>query len=350
MYSGRIIISSVFFFLMIRRPPRSTLFPYTTLFRALEPALAGEQPGRPSAVGGLAPADGGPVRGAGRGAAQPARRTARHLARPRGRVVPDRAPRRRRAPGLAAEARPRRGSLAARPGSGMGRAGGAPLFRLPGRDRMAVAAQRALRAGFRAARPGAAASGPRAARRLAAFARRRHGAVRGGNRGEEHPRVRPRGRPLRRRARTHPAGPPSDRDDLRAELARGEVQPVHPLPDLLPRADGRRGVVLFRRAAAVAAALPTRERAALQAGRLGVAREHVPQRRRRSLLRLRPGPRHGRPLRAPPAGTAVAAAHARRKLGALRKGGAMTAAALPGVILSVRTRRAHPSAAGARRT
>src|SRR2546429_6780755 len=27
--------SSTFFFLMIRRPPRSTLFPYTTLFRSL---------------------------------------------------------------------------------------------------------------------------------------------------------------------------------------------------------------------------------------------------------------------------------------------------------------------------
>src|SRR5256885_14548093 len=27
-----------FFFLMIRRPPRSTLFPYTTLFRSLEDA------------------------------------------------------------------------------------------------------------------------------------------------------------------------------------------------------------------------------------------------------------------------------------------------------------------------
>src|SRR2546426_9222923 len=41
-----------FFFLMIRRPPRSTLFPYTTLFRsllgliaevALEPSLRGEE-------------------------------------------------------------------------------------------------------------------------------------------------------------------------------------------------------------------------------------------------------------------------------------------------------------------
>src|SRR2546427_4360984 len=33
---------TVFFFLMIRRPPRSTLFPYTTLFRsvaAIDPAL-----------------------------------------------------------------------------------------------------------------------------------------------------------------------------------------------------------------------------------------------------------------------------------------------------------------------
>src|SRR6478672_9826982 len=28
---------AVFFFLMIRRPPRSTLFPYTTLFRSLRP-------------------------------------------------------------------------------------------------------------------------------------------------------------------------------------------------------------------------------------------------------------------------------------------------------------------------
>src|SRR5256885_6615860 len=33
-----------FFFLMIRRPPRSTLFPYTTLFRSLDAAqLAGAE-------------------------------------------------------------------------------------------------------------------------------------------------------------------------------------------------------------------------------------------------------------------------------------------------------------------
>src|SRR3712207_7336133 len=30
------VISLTFFFLMIRRPPRSTLFPYTTLFRSVE--------------------------------------------------------------------------------------------------------------------------------------------------------------------------------------------------------------------------------------------------------------------------------------------------------------------------
>src|SRR5882724_8650848 len=29
-------LNVVFFFLMIRRPPRSTLFPYTTLFRSLD--------------------------------------------------------------------------------------------------------------------------------------------------------------------------------------------------------------------------------------------------------------------------------------------------------------------------
>src|SRR3712207_9296506 len=39
-YSGQLICVIVcflfFFFLMIRRPPRSTLFPYTTLFRSRE--------------------------------------------------------------------------------------------------------------------------------------------------------------------------------------------------------------------------------------------------------------------------------------------------------------------------
>src|SRR2546430_14308120 len=35
----------LFFFLMIRRPPRSTLFPYTTLFRSLERGIAGHHAG-----------------------------------------------------------------------------------------------------------------------------------------------------------------------------------------------------------------------------------------------------------------------------------------------------------------
>src|SRR2546429_7395642 len=33
------IVNVLFFFLMIRRPPRSTLFPYTTLFRSLSGAM-----------------------------------------------------------------------------------------------------------------------------------------------------------------------------------------------------------------------------------------------------------------------------------------------------------------------
>src|SRR6266446_8663284 len=48
-----------FFFLMIRRPPRSTLFPYTTLFRSLPPPQASAStvvgmPQRPSENGAFA--------------------------------------------------------------------------------------------------------------------------------------------------------------------------------------------------------------------------------------------------------------------------------------------------------
>src|SRR5215813_4889313 len=38
---ARIVVAAAVFFLMIRRPPRSTLFPYTTLFDPLE-GLPGE--------------------------------------------------------------------------------------------------------------------------------------------------------------------------------------------------------------------------------------------------------------------------------------------------------------------
>src|SRR5258707_15776548 len=42
----RFCFSSFFFFLMIRRPPRSTLFPYTTLFRSVVGVGAGKADAR----------------------------------------------------------------------------------------------------------------------------------------------------------------------------------------------------------------------------------------------------------------------------------------------------------------
>src|SRR5688572_33213876 len=39
-----IILFFLFFFLMIRRPPRSTLFPYTTLFRSSQLSCEGRDP------------------------------------------------------------------------------------------------------------------------------------------------------------------------------------------------------------------------------------------------------------------------------------------------------------------
>src|SRR6266853_4857370 len=45
-------ISITFFFLMIRRPPRSTLFPYTTLFRSATCRIAWRgQPARSISIG-----------------------------------------------------------------------------------------------------------------------------------------------------------------------------------------------------------------------------------------------------------------------------------------------------------
>src|SRR5260370_483101 len=40
--AGQDAASGEFFFLMIRRPPRSTLFPYTTLFRSRERDTSGD--------------------------------------------------------------------------------------------------------------------------------------------------------------------------------------------------------------------------------------------------------------------------------------------------------------------
>src|SRR2546430_16465036 len=39
-YQTVVLTKSFFFFLMIRRPPRSTLFPYTTLFRSASGTIA----------------------------------------------------------------------------------------------------------------------------------------------------------------------------------------------------------------------------------------------------------------------------------------------------------------------
>src|SRR6266568_7814727 len=51
MWTSISLQSSLFFFLMIRRPPRSTLFPYTTLFRSGPVPRAA--PKRSGAAGGL---------------------------------------------------------------------------------------------------------------------------------------------------------------------------------------------------------------------------------------------------------------------------------------------------------
>src|SRR2546422_9574070 len=61
-YSPPTSLHCLFFFLMIRRPPRSTLFPYTTLFRSpaaarvREPRLRGRAGGRAAARHEVLPA------------------------------------------------------------------------------------------------------------------------------------------------------------------------------------------------------------------------------------------------------------------------------------------------------
>src|SRR5256885_11922162 len=46
LFSTRFVLCRLlfFFFLMIRRPPRSTLFPYTTLFRSIVGEVLGSEP------------------------------------------------------------------------------------------------------------------------------------------------------------------------------------------------------------------------------------------------------------------------------------------------------------------
>src|SRR3712207_7374221 len=68
---------NVIFFLMIRRPPRSTLFPYTTLFRSEDVTALGERDPGVSDLYGLAERHGGeaPLHLAQR---RPARQTTAH--------------------------------------------------------------------------------------------------------------------------------------------------------------------------------------------------------------------------------------------------------------------------------
>src|SRR3712207_8551872 len=54
-------VCTFFFFLMIRRPPRSTLFPYTTLFRSADLPVEVHQ--RLDVPGGVVPLPGAPPRG-----------------------------------------------------------------------------------------------------------------------------------------------------------------------------------------------------------------------------------------------------------------------------------------------
>src|SRR5258707_3314514 len=49
------LIFFLFFFLMIRRPPRSTLFPYTTLFRSPQADRSVGPDGRENRAGGIEP-------------------------------------------------------------------------------------------------------------------------------------------------------------------------------------------------------------------------------------------------------------------------------------------------------
>src|SRR2546430_10610040 len=102
------ILNFLFFFLMIRRPPRSTLFPYTTLFRSEHARLRARRGGHAPALG----REGGHRAPFHAGARDRSVRERRRAAR-----ASARAPRRRARPPLA-----RRGG----PGAGAARAYVAP--------------------------------------------------------------------------------------------------------------------------------------------------------------------------------------------------------------------------------
>src|SRR5256885_7426051 len=73
-------INSRVFFLMIRRPPRSTLFPYTTLFRSYRVGVATRREGRRLPQSRVRPRAAEPLRrgaGGARGSGSPRRRERR---------------------------------------------------------------------------------------------------------------------------------------------------------------------------------------------------------------------------------------------------------------------------------
>src|SRR2546426_2023184 len=71
----------MFFFLMIRRPPRSTLFPYTTLFRSQRPGRAPRGRLARAARAGDSASDAGGDAGAPRAPAAPCGRSDRKSTR-----------------------------------------------------------------------------------------------------------------------------------------------------------------------------------------------------------------------------------------------------------------------------
>src|SRR2546422_7765225 len=71
----------LFFFLMIRRPPRSTLFPYTTLFRSQADRISHPAPGAPRHGRSTGTGSSGAVDRAGRTGPRAARSTAPELDR-----------------------------------------------------------------------------------------------------------------------------------------------------------------------------------------------------------------------------------------------------------------------------
>src|SRR5713101_9198742 len=119
----------LFFFLMIRRPPRSTLFPYTTLFRSRAAGARRRRPPRPGRPG------------SGRASSAPATARSAEWPRPRRGAVPAPPARRGRAgpPSPAAGGSPRSARRAASWNRRMGHLRGLEHAKEGGADRLRLA-------------------------------------------------------------------------------------------------------------------------------------------------------------------------------------------------------------------